>query len=160
MKKIIFIGMTVSALTFSLFAAHSHSHGTMAELTGVYKSRHIFMEKLGNSMKAFSNFIKRGKGDPLELGAMAAEMAASSDRIPGLFPTNSGMADNEHSEAKDNIWTEWEDFVNASKNLAPLAADAEAAFKTGELEKIGAAVKKLGEEGCRGCHRQFREKKN
>ncbi len=160
MKKLIFIGMTVSALTFSLFSAYSHSHGTMAELTGVYKSRHIFMEKLGTSMKAFSNFLKRGKGEPLELGAMAAEMAANVDRIPDLFPMNSGMTDNEHSEAKDNIWTEWDDFVQASKKLAPLATDVEAAFKSGELEKIGAAVKKLGEEGCRGCHKQFREKKN
>ena len=160
MKKLIFIGMTVSVLTFSLFPAPSHSHGTMAELEGIYKTRHNFMEKLGSSMKAFSNFLKRGKGDPLELGAMAAEMAANADRIPELFPMNTGMADNEHSEAKDNIWTEWDDFIKASKNLAPLAADVETAFKSGELEKIGAAVRTLGEEGCRGCHRQFREKKN
>lgn len=147
-------------LTFSLFATYSHSHGMLEELTGVYKSRHIFMEGLGNSMKAFSNFLKRGKGEPLELCAMAAVMAVYVDKIPDLFPMNSGMTDNEHSEAKDNIWTEWEDFVKASKNLAPLATDVEAAFKSGELENIGAAVKKLGEEGCRGCHKQFREKKN
>ncbi len=160
MKKLIFVGISISALIFSLFATYSHSHGTMEELTGVHKSRHIYMEGLGKSMKAFSNFVKRGKGDPLELAAMAAKMAANVDKIPDLFPINTGMSDNEHSEAKDNIWTEWEDFIKASKNLAPLATDVEAAFKSGELDNIGTAVKKLGEEGCRGCHKQFREKKN
>ena len=161
MKKIFLVGLTVSALTLSFFATYSHSQEMSAEeLAAVYENRSEFMKGMGGNMKAFSNFLKRGEGEPMELGAMAGEMAANAEKIPDLFPMNTGMAENEESEAKANIWTEWDDFVQAANNLAPFAAGLEDAFESGDPGNIGAAVKKLGGEGCRGCHNQFREKKD
>lgn len=160
MKKIFLIGLTVSALALSFFGSNSFSQDLSAEeLAAVYQNRSEFMKGMGSSMKAFSNYLKRGEGEPLELGAMAGEMAANAAQIPDLFPMNTGMAENEESEAKANIWTEWDDFVQSAENLAPLAVNLEAAFASGDAGNIGAAVKILGGEGCRVCHKQFREKK-
>ena len=126
----------------------------------VFEERHEFMTGLGKSMKAFSDYLKRGDGEPMELGAMAAAMAENAPNIPTLFPENTGMEQNEESEAKSNIWTEWEDFNAAANNLVGYAEALAAAFETGDKGAVGAAVKNLGGKGCRGCHSQFREKKD
>ncbi len=160
MKKIFLLGLTVGALALSFFASYSFSQDMSAEeLAAVYENRSEFMKGMGGNMKAFSNFLKRGDGEPMELGSMAGDMAANAGQIPDLFPMNTGMAQNEESEAKANIWTEWDDFVQAAEDLAPFAASLEAAFESGDAGNIAAAVKKLGGEGCRGCHKKFREKK-
>lgn len=129
------------------------------ELEEVFANRSDFMKGLGMRMRAFSNFLKRGDGEPLELGSMAAEIAEIAEQIPSLFPVDSGMAQNEESEAKNNIWEEWPDFVAAAGGLVEPARGVEAAFDSGDPNAIGAAVKILGGEGCRGCHKRFREKK-
>ncbi len=163
MKKIFLVGLTVSALTLSFFATYSHSQEMSAEeLAAVYENRSEFMKEMGSSMKAFSNFLKRGEGDPIELGIDAQLMAFGAKFIPDLFPVNTGMAENEESEAKANIWTEWDDFVKAANELKPYADAVKIVFLNDpeNVAAVGAAVKKLGGEGCRGCHKQFREKKD
>ncbi len=130
------------------------------EAEAVYANRSEFMKGMGGSMKAFSNFLKRGEGEALELGAMAAEMAERASEIPDLFPQDTGIAQNEDSEAKAEIWEKWSEFVAAAEALAEPARALEAAFESGDGQLIGKAVKALGGEGCRGCHTQFRHKKN
>lgn len=129
------------------------------ELEAVYANRSDFMKGMGMKMRAFSNFLKRGDGEPLELSSMAAELAENATQIPSLFPVDSGMAQNEESEAKSVIWQEWSDFVAAAEGLVEPAKGAAAAFDSGDPAAIGAAVKALGSEGCGGCHKRFREKK-
>lgn len=129
------------------------------ELEEVYANRSDFMKGMGMKMRAFSNFLKRGEGEPMELGSMAAEIAENASMIPTLFPVDSGMAQNEESESKANIWQEWSDFVAAAEGLVEPATAVAAAFDSGDPAAIGAAVKALGGEGCRGCHKRFREKK-
>ncbi len=135
--------------------------GTVAsaeEAEAVYANRSEYMKGLGGSMKAFSNFLKRGDGEPLELSGMAAEIAATASEIPGLFPQDTGMEQNEESEAKADIWQNWADFVAAADALVEPAQALEAAFDSGDKGAIGAAVKALGGQGCKGCHDKFREK--
>lgn len=129
------------------------------ELEEVFANRSDFMKGLGMRMRAFSNFLKRGEGEPLELGAMADEIAENASMIPALFPVDSGMAQNEDSEAKANIWQEWSDFVAAAEGLVEPAKGVAAAFESGDPAAVGAALKVLGGEGCKGCHQRFREKK-
>lgn len=134
--------------------------GSAEEAQSVLESRSEFMKGLGSAMKAFSNYLKRGDGEPLELGAMAAEIAANAPRIPDLFPRDTGMAQFGDSEAKPDIWNDWEDFVVAANALVEPAMALEAAFESGDPADIGAKVKALGGKGCRGCHKPFREKRN
>ena len=126
----------------------------------VAEKRSDFMEGLGGAMKAFSNYVKRGDGDPEELAARAGNIADNASSIPDLFPVDTGMGRFEESEAKAVIWQDWEDFVSKTGPLQERALALQAAFQSGDKDKIGGALKALGGEGCRGCHKKFREKKN
>ncbi len=158
------------SLIFSLFACAAASMaaagsgpGTVssaAEAESVLQMRADFMKGLGSSMKAFGNYLKRDAGDPFELSGMAAQMADEAAGIPDLFPRDTGLSHFPDSESKDNIWTEWDDFVAAAMALEAPARAIEAAFDGGDKGAIGAAVKALGGDGCKNCHQQFREKKN
>ena len=160
MRKIISIGKTAMLAATMIFTAASLHVPAVAHGEGaVYQERHEFMQGLGKAMKAFSNYLKRGDGEPMELGAMAGDIAENAPNIPSLFPPDTGMAQNEESEAKPDIWENWDDFVAAAEGLVGHAQSLEAAFETGDKGQIGAAVKALGGEGCRGCHQRFREKK-
>ena len=130
------------------------------EAEAVYAKRSEYMKGLGSKMKAFSNFLKRGDGEPLELAGMAAEIADTAAQIPDLFPQDTGLVQNADSEAKPDIWENWSDFVAAAEALVEPAKAVEAAFDSGDGGAIGGAVKALGGDGCRGCHSQFRKKKN
>ncbi len=160
--KLIAFGILASA-AFSIPALKADTMpGTVAsaeEAEAVYASRSDFMKGMGGAMRAFSNYLKRGDGEPLELGAMATEIAERASEIPSLFPQDTGMAQNEESEAKSDIWENWADFVAAAEGLVEPATALAAAFDSGDADAIGGAVKALGGEGCRGCHSQFREKK-
>ena len=129
------------------------------EAMEVAEEREDFMEGLGGSMKAFSNYVKRGDGDPEELAERAERIAENASSIPDLFPVDTGMGRFEESEAKAVIWQDWEDFVSRAGNLGDLASALQAAFQSGDKDKIGGALKALGGEGCRGCHKKFREKR-
>ena len=61
--------------------AKAHSETVMNEMDGIYLMRHKFMENLGRRMKVFSNFLKRGDGNPLELAAMAGEIVVEAPQI-------------------------------------------------------------------------------
>lgn len=126
----------------------------------VFKERSDYMKGLGQSMKQFSNYVKRGRGEPLELAAMAGDISTSASEIPALFPEDTGMEQNADSEAKPIIWQEWEEFVEAANALGNYAAAAEKAFESGDDGAIADAFKNLGRKGCGGCHERFRQKKN
>ena len=161
-KKLKLTALLMFALSCATVQAQSEPGmvGSAEEAESVLESRSEFMKGMGSAMKAFSNFLKRGDGEPLELGAMAAEIAENAPGIPDLFPKDTGMGQFEDSEAKPGIWDNWEDFVAAANALVEPAAALEAAFESGDKGNIGASVKALGGDGCRGCHKQFREKRN
>ncbi len=143
----------------SIFAFSAQLTATAHESEAL-EERHELMTGLGKSMKAFSNYLKRGDGEPLELAAMAEAMAEAAGNIKNVFPPNTGMEMIEDSEAKSNIWEEWDDFVAAAETMGDYADAAEEAFESGDKGKIAEAVGALGKQGCGGCHKRFREKKD
>ena len=162
--KIAIIGLLVFGFSFGTAKADSMP-GTVAsaeEAATVMEQRSEFMKSMGSSMKAFGNYVKRGDGEPLELASMAAEIAENASQIPSLFPQNTGvggMVEDSESEAKPEIWKNWEDFVAAAKALVEPANALAAALEAGESRKnIGKKFGALGKQGCKGCHDQFREK--
>ena len=130
------------------------------ELRAVLHKRHDYMTGLGESMKAFSNYIKRDVGDFKELAGMAGKISETAASIPDLFPTDTGKDSIEGSEAKPEIWHSWEEFVGWTVTLGERAAALQAAFDRGDKDQISESVEALGNEGCRGCHKKYREKKD
>ncbi len=157
--KLPIIVLLALGMTGSIVHAYDASKAKSAEeIEAVLESRSEFMKGMGSAMKAFSNYLKRGDGEPLELGAMAAEIAENAPGIPDLFPEDTGMDQYEDSESKAVIWEKWDDFVAAANGLVEPALALEAAFESGDKGQIGASVKALGGNGCRTCHKTFRKK--
>ena len=117
------------------------------------------MKTLGRAMRTLKGFAG-GRGTAEEASAAAAAIADAAPALPSLFPAGSGMAALPDSESKDAIWEEWDEFVAASERLGEKAAVLQAALASGDSGRVGAAFGDLGKNGCGGCHRRFREKRD
>lgn len=126
----------------------------------VYEKRHVYMNELGDIMKAFGKFVKRGEGDLADLSQKAARIIELAPELPSHFPPDTGLNHNKESQAKPIIWEKWDDFTSASERLVDLGMNLRAVFSSEDEAQVTAAVKQMGEEGCRACHSKFRIKKN
>lgn len=81
-----------------------------------------------------------------------AALVVSATKIPAVFETQGG-ADPE-SEAKPEIWTNWDDFVAKGKALETAATAADVT----SLEALQASMTAIG-GSCGGCHEVYRVKK-
>jgi len=153
--KSLVVAILVASISLGVSnAAYAHGGGP------VYEKRHVYMNELGDIMKAFGKFVKRGEGDLADLSQKAARIIELAPELPSHFPPDTGLNHNKESQAKPIIWEKWDDFVSASERLIDLGMVLEAAFVSEDEAQISAAVKQMGEEGCRACHSQFRIKKN
>ena len=134
-------------------AARADQHGMVAE------ERSKLMKGMGGAMRILNGFVKGNKSAE-EAAEAAAVIAASAPKIADVFPPNTGMGANPKSEAKDDIWEEWDAFIAAASLLGDKAATLEAAIASGDAGTAAAAFGDLGKNGCGGCHSRFREKRN
>ena len=118
---------------------------------GIVKER---MDKFEASEKATKR-IKQAlfRGDTAVITAEAEFLVSWAREMESYFPKNSNQSP---SEAKDEIWLQWDDFVgaiqvfeNASKALIDDARGE-------DPRAIGQAFKGMT-KSCKSCHRQFRE---
>lgn len=82
-----------------------------------------------------------------------AEVAAYMSQLPwaGFAPGTEG------GKAKDTIWSEPAKFKQGAKNLETAMVNLVAATKTGDLDRVKAAVRSTGKT-CKACHDNFRNK--
>ncbi len=78
--------------------------------------------------------------------------AASLDLLPG-FPEDSDESD--ETDAKPDIWMDWEDFENKLGDLRKASVQLAATAASGDREAIG---KQFGATGktCKGCHKPYK----
>ena len=107
------------AMVFVLYgpeqAARADQHGKVAE------ERSKLMKGMGGAMRTLNGFVKGNKSAE-EAAEAAAVIAASAPKIADVFPPNTGMGANPESEAKDDIWEEWDAFTAAASLLGDKAA--------------------------------------
>ena len=118
---------------------------------GIVKER---MDKFKASEKATKR-IKQAlsRGDTAVVMAEAEFLVSWASEMDSYFPENSNQSP---SEAKDEIWLQWDDFVgaiqvfeNASKALIDAAAMEEPRAIRGVFSDMT--------KSCKSCHQQFRE---
>ncbi len=131
-------------------AAVADQHGQVAE------ERSKLMKGMGGAMRTLKGFVE-GRNSAEEASAAADVIAAAAPKIPDVFPPGTGMGADPKSESKDVIWEKWDEFTAASTLLGDKAAALKTALASGDAS---AAFGDLGKNGCGGCHRQFREKRN
>lgn len=146
------VGILVAA-GVALPAADAGSH---EGATGVVKERMDLMKGMGKAMKTISQAMMMGGADEVSpaMKAAADSLAASTKRVPALFPPGS---DGGGTKALPAVWSDNAGF-NKAANQASKAAQALAdAAAAGDTFALMDAVDAVG-ASCRTCHRTFREK--
>lgn len=117
------------------------------------KYREAMMKAMAGHSGAASQIV-RGKVSPeghLQMHAKSLEELASD--IASLFPEGSDFGE---TEAKDDIWKDWDKFQKAADNTKQATAAFAAAVDTGDKAKIAATFKDVG-QSCKSCHEKFRK---
>jgi cytochrome c556 len=143
--------VAVGALLFTPAALLAHE-----EATGVVKERMDLMETQKDAMKVLGAMAKgQVPFDAAKATAAAKEIESTSANILQLFPEGSG---GEPSEAKPEIWTQWEKFTTDTERLATAAAALEETVSS-ESHEWKAKFKDVI-DACKTCHKTFRAEKD
>lgn len=146
--------LTLSLLAAAGLAQHAlaHSHGSKKEATGVVKERMDLMETQKDAMKVIGAMAKGAVPfDAAKAGAAAKEIKNTATEIPDLFPEGT-IGD--PSEAKPEIWTQWDKFTKDADTLEASAKDLVAALAADAPDwkvKFKGVI-----DACKGCHKTFR----
>ena len=118
------------------------------------KYRQGVMKAIGGHMGA-STQIVRGRVSPEGHLSMHAQALADLNKdLTSLFPEGSDFGE---TEAKEEIWDNWEAFGKAAKQSQQATANFAAAVAEGDAEKIAASHRQVG-KACKACHEDFRQK--
>ena len=118
--------------------------------TGIVKDR---MGKFEASEKATKR-IKQAfsRGDTAVVMAEATFLVSWAREMESYFPENSNQPP---SEAKDEIWLQWDDFVGAIQSFDKAAQALIDAAETQNSRAIDGAFKEMT-RSCKSCHQRFR----
>ena len=85
----------------------------------------------------------------------AQDIQRMSTLIPDAFKKEVATG---KTDAKPEIWKEWDKFAEAADAMGREAAHLATVAQGGNMEAIGAQVKKLG-DACGNCHKPYRKPK-
>ena len=141
-----------AAVSVLLFGTAAIAH---EEATGVVKERMDLMDTQKDAMKVLGGMAK-GKVpfDAAKAAAAAHEIEKTSTKIPDLFPEGTG---GHPSEAKPEVWTQWDEFTADAEALTKAATALKVALE-GEAPEWKAKFKGVI-DACKTCHKTFRAEK-
>lgn len=144
MKSNIILCVTV------LFTGVAFAHSGVKNAT--VKARMDAMSGIGTKMKVIGQMAKGvTEFDQNTARAAAAAIAKHAAQTPALFQA---MEDDPESEAKAEIWTNFNDFTQQSLELENIAIELSTSIASqGDL---AFAMKSLG-ASCQSCHKAYRE---
>ena len=145
-KRALLAGLVVMLMT-PLVAAGDESEN-------IIKYREAMMKAIGGHLSASSLIIRGKVSYQDDLKGHADALKQLSADIPALFPEGSDFGE---THAKPEIWEKWDDFVKAADTLKASVEKFQVAVDSGDADTIAATFKDVG-NGCKGCHKDFREK--
>lgn len=115
------------------------------------RARQGVMENIGGAMKAMGD-MAAGKTafDATRAAEAKAALLAAAHDIPAKFQMH---ATDPASEARPEIWTNWDDFVARSKALSTAAEGID----TASLDTLKSGIGAVG-GACKACHQTYRAK--
>ena len=123
--------------------------------TGVVKQRMEMMKAMAAQMKALKSMVDGQTAyDPDVIAAVAEKISTHAASIAPSFPSGA----NQHpSEARPEIWTDWDSFKTSAEKLRAGAA----ALREIAANGAGPAKPSFVEmaKTCRDCHESYRVKK-
>jgi len=119
------------------------------------KYRQHTMDAVGGHMQALVQLVKGEVDHKDHITVHASSLAALSTIAPDLFGADSKTGAD--TEALPKIWEDPDLFKQRLDAFRSSAQDLDAAAKTGDMAKIGAALGPVG-KSCKGCHDDFKKK--
>ena len=115
------------------------------------EARQALMKSFGGAAKTLGGMAGGGAYDAAAAEAGKAALIAGAAEIAAKFEMN---VEDPESEAKPEVWTNWEDFLVKAKALG----DAAVALDVASAESIGAGMGAIG-GACKDCHTTYRAAK-
>jgi cytochrome c556 len=156
MKKIMGGAVALGALV----AALSWGVGGVAaqDKEAQLKDRQATMKAQGAAMSGIKKYLD-GEADLAAATKSADDLVKISMTLPEKFPKGTSMADFPgKTGARPIIWTDWDKFLAAQKNLVAQTEKLDAAVKSGDKKAAADQFATTGKEGCAACHNVYREK--
>lgn len=122
----------------------------------VIKARQEGMKAQGAAMAAIKKVID-GNGPAADAVAPARTIAATSEKVPSLFPAGSDKG--AETWAKPEIWANKADFDKLAMNAKAAAEKLAASAQAGNMDAVKADFAALGGT-CGACHRPYRTPKS
>lgn len=116
-------------------------------------------EAVGDAFKAIREELEGETPDLAFIKTSAEDISARAETAKGLFPAGTSMDDGYDTEALASIWEKPEEFEKAAQALVEASAEMAALAESGDAAAVAAAVGSVGKT-CKGCHDQFRVKKD
>jgi cytochrome c556 len=115
------------------------------------EARQALMKSFGGAAKTLGGMAGGEAYDAAAAEAAKAALVAGAAEIAAKYEMN---VEDPTSEAKPEVWTNWEDFLVKAKALG----DAAAALDVASAESIGAGMGAIG-GACKDCHTTYRAAK-
>ncbi len=128
-----------------------------ADPNDVIKYRQGIMEVVGGHTGAFFAILQGKVPHQDALAYHAQALADAATHALAAFEQNTAGQGSEEHTAKDEIWSEWEDFAKKMKDFETASAALAEAAASGDMAQIGPAAGPLG-GSCKACHDDFRTK--
>ena len=148
------IAKPVSAGLAALLLALAPGVSAHSDATGVVKERMEMMKGLKRSMRAIGAMAKGASPyDGGKVASRARTMADIAGKLPAKFPKGT---DGEPSEAKPEIWTQWDRFEALARDLERAAGGLAESGSMGDKAATAAGMDAVGKV-CGACHRAFKK---
>lgn len=145
-KILVCFFITLSAIFGSLAFAHDE-----VEDKDVL-ARMVLMSKMAANMKVIGRMTRNVAEFDIKRAEEAfLEIARLSEKTPDIFKKE---ANDPKSEAKAEIWTDFDNFQKLSESLMVDAKTLASSIKTSQ--NLRPALVKLS-KSCKGCHSKYRE---
>ena len=116
------------------------------------KERMMLMKEMANNTKIIGQMLKGKTSFDANEAKLALERLSSlSLETPEVFKIN---ATDPKSEAKSNIWDEFDEFTKLSQDLAEATEVLAGSVST--INDLRPALKRVS-SGCKACHSKYRE---
>lgn len=143
MNRLLSVGL--AGLVFVATAAAAHN----GVKNPAVKARMHAMDVISENMKTIGKMAQRQVTFDADAARAAVdEIALQAAQIPSLFEA---QETDPKSEAKPEIWTNWDDFVAQSNALNSAAQGVDASSP----DALGRGLATIGGT-CRSCHMQYR----
>jgi cytochrome c556 len=154
MAMVVAWGMTGPGILAPRLAVADEPAGVLAAI----EHRHHEIRKMSAAMRVIGSFLKNEGATVADVGRSADVIRMVANELqPALFPegTAAGIGG---SEAKPELWQQWELFRERAVNLATAAARLSTAAASGDGDAVHGPIVAVG-QACAACHELFRRKK-